>query len=144
MLKVEYEVSGPTFKYVESMWFRYKKMVKRLEELEKNIYIPSSMDMNSGIRGSGRVSNPVENEVLNADRIVNQRQVEQLQRNIYAIETVYNQLPDEYKTLVRERYWSTTKKDWNYIADKIQYSKSHAYKIRKAIIVATAEMLGLW
>lgn len=142
MLKLDYEVTEPTFKYIESLWFRYLDMVDKMKAIE--IDVIHDTDDNAGIKSKGTTSNPTEARVLRKERLRDGKQYKTLENNVKVIESVLNSLPDEYKKVVRSRYFTKYSKKWDKIAAETGYSERHARRIRDMVIVATAEKLGLW
>lgn len=139
LLKTEYDVSQSTFKHIESEWFRYPETVKEIQRIRQNIISSTSTDENIGGGKSNLPSSPTEKLAI---RLSSHKQLEYLEDLVHAIETVYNLAPDDYRKIARLRYWDKKKLDWNQVAEDVGYSRVHAIRIRKQLIVATAEILG--
>lgn len=138
-MQSDYNVPKPTFSNIEYYWYRYKKLVEEIERIRHNEILRTPIDENTGGGRSGRISDPTGNA---ATRITTHKRIEHMEEVVHAIETVYNMAPDEYRLLVRVRYWNNKRLDWDGIALECGYSKRHCQRIRKALIVATAEILG--
>lgn len=137
------ELRKPTIDYVESLWFDHHDMVKKLKELELTVSsVSNTVDENAGIRATGRISKPVEQAVIR--EMTDTKKRERLEEQIHVIETVYNMLPSDYKKVVHARYYSRERRTWAQIAKRSGYSVKQAQRVRDVVIVATAEMLGLW
>ena len=142
VLELEYEVTGPTFKYIESLWFRYPDMISKMRDIEMDVV--NYADDNADIKGKGATSNPTESVYFNRERRREGKQYKTLENNVKVIEDVLNSLPDDYKKVARSRYFTKYSKKWDEIAMETGYSERHARRIRDMIVVATAEKLGLW
>lgn len=143
-LKLDYDVTKPTFRYVESLWFRRMELIERLREIEmeSKMYEP---DENAGIKGQGKTSDPVADTVIQYEFTRQSLQYKSISEQLQAMDNVYNKLPDEYKKIVHLRYWSGKSAPmWEYVSKKTGYSERHARRIRDMIVVATAEELNLW
>lgn len=138
-MQSDYKVPKPTFSNIEYYWYRYPKLVKEIEMIRNNEIMRTQIDENIGGGRSGRVSDPTANA---ATRITTHKRIEHIEEVVHAIETVYNMAPDEYRLLIRTRFWNSKRLDWDGIALECGYSTRHCQRIRKAIIIATAEILG--
>ena len=139
LMQTEYDVSKPTFRHIESYWYKYPSLVKEIERIKIYEIMKSPTDENIGGGRSGYISDPTS---AAATRISTHKRLEHIEDIVHAIETVYNMANEPYRKLVRERYWSRDRPDWDILSERIGYSKRQAQRIRKIIIVATAEMLG--
>lgn len=144
MMKLDYDLTKSTFKYVESLWFNYKDMLKKMNDIENDVV--NQNDVNADIKAKGLTSDPTASMVFKKDYARKNKQYKTLEINVNAIDDVYNNLPDCYKEVARARYFTNSKiaHSWEEIAIKINYSERHARRIRDMIVVATAEKLGLW
>lgn len=142
MLKLDYDITKSTFKYVESLWFNYKDMIKKMRDIE--IDVTNDTDLNEDIRAKGLTSDPTSSQVFKLDYARQNKQYRTLEDNVKAIEDVLNSLPNEYVRVARARYMSRPSKSWYAISDETGYSERHARRIRDMIVTATAERLGLW
>jgi len=60
-----------------------------------------------------------------------------------AIEKVYNVVNDDYKKLIRLKYWTKAQtKTWKGIAAELHISRRQAFNWRDQIVQAVAEVLG--
>lgn len=109
MLKLDYELTGPTFKYVESLWFRYSDMVTKMNDIEKDVI--NHPDENEDIKGKGTTSNPTESMYFNMEKRREGRQYKTLEKNVKIIEEVFNSLSDDYKNVARSRYFTRHSKN---------------------------------
>lgn len=142
MLKLDYDITKSTFKYVESLWFNYRDMIKKMNDIEKDVI--NEQDENKDIKGQGKTSDPTAQEVFRKENLKRNKQYATLQANVQAIEHVLNSLPNEYARVAKSRYVSRPSKSWKKISDETGYSVRQAIRIRDMIVTATAERLGLW
>jgi RinA family phage transcriptional activator len=131
-----------TFKKVESEWYSYHKTLKEIARLREEIMNPFNEDIDENIGGgrSNQTSSPTERI---ATRLITHKQLNYLVDITNAIEQVYNALPEEYKKLVRVKYWNRDKSlQWDNIACECNVSRATAFRRRDEIIQATIEVLG--
>lgn len=133
------EVSKPTFKHIEAEFYKYHQTVREIKQLENEIIYETSRDENVGGGKGNLPSRPTERK---ATRLATHRELKYLKDVVYAIETVYNLASEEYKELIRLRYWSNRDLTWDGIANELHMSRRKAISMRDEIIMATAELLG--
>lgn len=133
-----------TIKKVESEWYNYHHTVREIGKLREAIMNPfdDEPDTNTG-GGSNSVRNPGDPTGNLATRLTTNKQISYLHTVVDAIDQVYNVLPDNYKQLVRLKYWSKNRQlTWDGIALELNVSKRQAMRWRNEIIQATVEVLG--
>ncbi|WP_017797586.1 hypothetical protein [Oceanobacillus kimchii] len=133
-----------TFKKVESEWSGYYNTLNEINRLRESIINPydDEPDTNTG-GGVNSVRNPGDPTGKLAIRLTTNKQLEYLCTVVDAIDQVYNALPDNYKELVRLRYWSKYKQyTWEGIAFELNVSERQARRWRNEIVQATVEVLG--
>ena len=133
------EVSKPTFKHIEAEFYKYHQTVREIKQLENEIIYETSRDENVGGGKGNLPSRPTERK---ATRLATHRELKYLKEVVYAIETVYNLASEEYKELIRLKYWSNRDLTWDGIANELHMSRRKAISMRDEIIMATAELLG--
>ena len=133
------EVSKPTFKHIEAEFYKYHQTVREIKQLENEIIYETSRDENVGGGKGNLPSRPTERK---ATRLATHRELKYLKDVVYAIETVYSLASEEYKELIRLRYWSNRDLTWDGIANELHMSRRKAISMRDEIIMATAELLG--
>lgn len=141
MLKLDYELNKPTFKYVESLWFDYHDMIIKMRDIELDTHIEE--DVNADIKAKGLTSDPTARQAFRKDYARQNGKYRTLERYVKTIEQVYNDLTDEHKAIARSRYFTKQSKSWEKIAQETRYSRVHAIRIRNAIIKETAKRLEL-
>jgi len=133
-----------TFKQVESEWYDYHDTLKEISKLRESIMNPfdEEPDTNTG-GGANSVRKPGDPTGNMATRLTRNKQLNHLNDIVDAIDQVYNALPDNYKQLVRLKYWSKNRQlTWDGIALELNVSKRQAMRWRNEIIQATVEVLG--
>ncbi|WP_363549581.1 transcriptional regulator [Caldifermentibacillus hisashii] len=131
-----------TFKHVEAEWYNYYHTLNEINRLREEITFPFREvdDENTGGGKSNLPGNPTERI---ATRLATNKKLEYLNEIAEAIEKVYNALPDDYKKLVRLKYWNRSNKlTWEMIANELHVSKRQAMRWRDDIVFATIEVLG--
>ena len=133
-----------TFKKTESEWYNYHHTLKEIARLREEIMNPYDEEINDPtvVKGASSVRSPGDPTERMATRLTTSRQLNYLEEVTHSIEQVYNALPDNYKDLVRVRYWSKKDLDWNAIADELHVNRATAIRWRNEIVQATIELLG--
>ncbi|MCI1574723.1 MAG: transcriptional regulator [Weizmannia coagulans] len=132
----------PTFKHIEYEIYIYHDTVKEIKRLQKDIiYANTSDDENvGGGRASTTPGRPTERI---ATRLATNKVLQNLESIAYAIETVYNESNNEYKRLIRLKYWTKPQtKTWDGIAEELNVSKRQAMRWRDEIVYKIGEKLG--
>ena len=129
-----------TFKHIEAEWYNYHHTLQEIARLREEIINPfREVDENIG-GGKSNITGDPTGRI--ATRLATSKQIQHLEEVVNAIEKVYNALPNDYKNLVRVRYWSNKKMSWDEIADEIHVHRTTAMRWRNEIIQATIELLG--
>ncbi len=138
------KITKTTFKKCEAEWFNYYKTLKEIKTLEDAIIYPfeEEPDDPTIVKGANSVRVPGDPTAKTATRLSRHKQLSYLRDVASAIETVYNELPEEHKRLVHVRYWSRKKRNWNEIAEDCSVSARQGQRWRDSIILATLEVLG--
>lgn len=130
-----------TFKKCEAEWYNYHNTLKEIAKLREEIMNPFQEE-NINLRES-KPNIPDKPTERIATRLTTHKQLNYLTEVTEAIERVYNALPDDYKKLVRLKYWNKNERlTWQGIADKLNVSERQARRWRDEIIIATIELLG--
>ncbi|WP_235851567.1 transcriptional regulator [Heyndrickxia camelliae] len=130
-----------TFKHIEAELYMYEETVKEIKALRENImFCNSNTDENIG---GGRSSLPSDPTGRIATALMTNRKLQNLESVAYAIETVYNTVNEDYKKLIRLKYWTRPQTlTWDGIADKLYVNKKTAQRWRDSIVCAIGEVLG--
>ncbi|GGB56708.1 hypothetical protein GCM10011409_37830 [Lentibacillus populi] len=132
------------FKKVEAEWYDYHHTLKEIAKLREEIMNPFDEDPDDPtiVKGANSVRMPGDPTRRMATRLTTSKQLTYLNEIVDAIENVYNALPDDYKKLVRVRYWGNKNLNWNAIANELHVNRTTALRWRDEIIQATIELLG--
>lgn len=130
------------FKKAEAEWYNYHQTLKEIADLREEIMNPFKEEQDENVGGgkSNLSGSPTERI---ATRLTTHKQMNYLVEIVDAIEQVYNVLPDDYKNLIRVKYWNKNNRlTWDGIALELSVSKRQAMRWRDDIIQATVEVLG--
>lgn len=131
-----------TFKKMEAEWYNYHNTLREIVRLEEEIMNPFKEDIDENVGGgrSTEISRPTERI---ATRLATHKQLLYLKEVTDAIKQVYDSLPDNYKKLVRLKYWNKNNDlTWEGIALELNVSEKQARRWRDKIIYSTMELLG--
>lgn len=133
-----------TIKKIESEWYNYFNTLNEITRLREEITNPFDEEpdenFGGGVNSVRSVSDPTSKM---ATRLMTSKQLAYLTEVIEAIDQVYNALPDNYKKLVRLKYWNKNNElMWDGIALELSVSKRQAQRWRNEIVQATLELLG--
>lgn len=133
-----------TFKHAEAEWYNYYHTLKEIARLREEIMLPfdENPEQINIVKGANSVRMPGNPTERIAIRLSTNKKLEYLTEIVGAIEQVYNALPDDYKKLVRLKYWNRNKLTWEMIAEELHVSRRQAMRWRDSIIQATIELLG--
>lgn len=130
-----------TFKHIESELYGYKDTLKEIEQLRQNIMFCSESDDEN--IGGGRSSFPSSPTEQRATRLVEHKKLNNLEDIANAILRVYTGLPEEYRKLIKLKYWTKPQlKTWEGIAEELHVSRRQAMRWRDEIIYAVSECIG--
>jgi len=129
---------------MEHEWYNYHNTLKEIARLREEIMNPFDEEPDTNVGGgvnSVRVPGDPTGRV--AARLMTSKQLNYLTEITETIEQVYNALPDNYKELVRLKYWSKNNQmTWEGIAFKVDKSERQCRRWRKEIITASIELIG--
>lgn len=133
-------LSKPAFQHIESEIFRYHETKKEVSRLRQEIMYGKPFDENIG---GGKSNLPGDPTGSTATAIVTNRKLQNMENIVHAIETVYEQSTDDHKSLIRLKYWTKPQTlTWEGIAQELNVGRMTAFRWRKEIVYAIAEMLG--
>ncbi|WP_424236358.1 transcriptional regulator [Bhargavaea ginsengi] len=132
------KVSSAAFRHVEAELYAYPDTVKEIKARRAELLSGGSEEL---VGGKSNLPGDPTGRV--AARIIDDKRLRELERIASAIETVMEKLDDDYKDLVRVKYWQTHRAlDWHSIAAELNVSRATAHRRRKLIVEAIAEQLG--
>lgn len=130
-----------TFKYIESELYNYTETVKEIESLRNDIIFCNSNDDEN--EGGGRGNLPSSPTERIATALTTNRKLQNLESIAYAIERVYNNVDEDYKKLIRLKYWTRPQtRTWDGIFQELNVGRTTAFRWRKEIVYTVAEILG--
>lgn len=130
-----------TFQHIESELYSYHETVKEIKRLRDEIIYGSNSDDEN--EGGGRGNLPSSPTERTATALVTNRKLQNLESIACAVETVYNGVNDDYKKLIRLKYWTKPQtKTWEGVAQEIPTSRRQAFRWRDEIVYAIGEILG--
>ncbi|MBA4543974.1 MULTISPECIES: RinA family phage transcriptional regulator [Thermoactinomyces] len=136
----EEKLKTGTFKHIESELYSYWDTVKEVRRLRAEILHSTPYFENIG---GGRTSLPSDPTGKTVTLLIAHRRIEQLEKIVEAIRTVYDRLPEEKKKLVQLKYWTTPQElTWEGIARQIPVSRRTAIAWRDEIVLQIANQLG--
>jgi RinA family phage transcriptional activator len=130
-----------TFQHIESELYSYHDTLKEIKILRDNIMFCNENDDEN--IGGGRNNLPSSPTERIATRLATHKRLIQLEEVTNSIYKVYTGLPEDYKKLIRLKYWTRPQlKTWDGIAEEIPVSRRTAFNMRDEIIYAIGEVLG--
>lgn len=130
-----------TFKHIEAELYYYHETLREIERLRKEILFEKVwQDENVGGGRSNLPSSPTERA---ANRLLTHKRLKRMEEITTAIDEVYRQLPDEYKKLVKLKYWTKPQRlTMDGIAEALNVGRATVFRWRNEIIYAIAETIG--
>lgn len=140
-MPVATKLKKATFKHIESELYSYHDTLKEIQFMRQNMIF--TRDNNDENVGGGRSSIPYSPTEAIATRLATHKKLAQLEEVTNAIEKVYTSLPEEYRNLVRLKYWTKPQlKTWEGIANEMHVNRATAIRWRNSIILSISETLG--
>jgi RinA family phage transcriptional activator len=136
----ETKLKSAVFKYIESEIYDYPDTKREIKRLREQILYGSSAEDNTG---GGRPSEPGRPTERIASRLLSNRRLRNMEEIVEAIESAYNQIPEEYQKLLRLKYWNHQSAQWKEIADKCYVHPNTATKYRRKFVHLVASKVGL-
>lgn len=143
-MSVTIKVTRLAIKKCEAEWYNYYDTLREISRLREEIQNPfvEFPDENTG-GGSNSVRNISDPTSKVATRLATSKQLNYLGEITNAIERVYGALPDNYKELVKLRYWNKQERlTWIEIGERLNISERQARRWRNEVVQVTIEMLG--
>jgi len=129
------------FRHVEAELYRYHETKREIVRLRNDIlYGKTPHDENVG---GGRSNLPGDPTGKAATLLTTNRRLEQMERVVEAIETVYDEVSEDKKRLIELKYWTRPQiLTWEGIAQKLHVSRNTAINWRNEIVLAIAKLVG--
>jgi RinA family phage transcriptional activator len=132
------KLSKAAFKHIESEIYYYNDTLKEIARLRKEIMLGGSQSDESGVR-STEVGRPTERI---ATRLLTHKRLRNLEEMTEAIESAYNTLSDDHQKVIRTKYWSKKRLNWDDVSIQCNMHRNTAMKLRKDMVYLVAEMVG--
>lgn len=133
------KIDRAIFRHVEAELYNYYRTKKQIKRLREQIMFSSVDVIKGGANSVMTASRPTE---AIATRLVENRKLRNMEEIVSAIESVYEDLDDTQKKLVRLRYFERKPWNWSRIAMECHIHEQTAYKYRREIVKAIAEEVG--
>lgn len=131
-----------TFKHIESELYSYKDTLKEIEKLRRDImYSSKDVDENnmggaSSVRVPGRPTEQI------ATRLLTHKTLRNLEEIATAINDVYNMVSDDHRRVIKVKYWSNKRLNWDDVAVQTNMHRNTAMKLRKEVVLLIADKIG--
>lgn len=134
------KLSAVQNKTIEEFWTNIDDYRKQLKFREWELTENKKDDSNIGGGKSNRISDITANKAI---ILAEDTRYQHLKNIVHTIETLYEELDDDQKTIVNMRYWDKTEMfEWQHIADELFMSVQRVLRKRNALIDETAKRLG--
>ena len=132
-------IERESWRIVEMIIRRYPDKKREYEEYISDIMSMSSSGEYLGCETSNKPQSVTEAKALK----MNSAYMDHIKKEIYAVERVYNGLREEEQKVMRERFWSTRKKNVPYLKIKsASYSERQMKRIVYKIIYQVGKIVG--
>lgn len=140
-MRVTEKLSRAAFKYIESELYSYHDTLKQIEKLRKQIIFES--DFSDENIGGGKSNIPGRPTERIATRLLTDKRLEKLEEMAEAIQYAYNALTEDHRKLIKTKYWSRKKLNWDDVAIQLNMHRNTAMKLRRDVVYLIAEKIGL-
>lgn len=137
-MPIVHGLSKAAFKHIESEIYYYNDTLKEIERLRKEIMFDKGPVDESGIRSS-EIGRPTE---LIAARLVTHKRLRNLEEITEAIEYSYNALSEDHQRVIKTKYWSKKRLNWDDVAIQCNMHRNTAMKLRKDVVFLIADKIG--
>lgn len=134
------KLSAVQNKTIEEFWTNIDDYRKQLKFREWELLENKNTDTNIGGGRSNKVSDTTAQKAM---ILAEDTRYQHLKNIVNTIESLYEELDEDQKTIVNMRYWDKTEMyEWQHIADKLYMSVQRVLRKRNALIDETARRLG--
>lgn len=127
-----------TFKHIESELYYYHDTVKEIDKLRKQIMFDKGPEDESGIR-STEVGRPTERI---ATRLLTHKRLRNLEEMAEAIEYAFHSLSEDHQKVIKTKYWSKKRYNWDDVSIQCNMHRNTAMKLRKDVVSLIADKIG--
>jgi RinA family phage transcriptional activator len=133
------------FRHVESELYAYPNRKREIDRLRLEVLSPFDEDPEDKtvVKGKNSVRNPGDPTGRTAVALASSARLVHLEQVKYAIDEVYNNLPEARQELIRLKYWTKPQRLTTLgICDNLRISESTFRRWRRKFIHDIAEILG--
>lgn len=139
-MTVANKLSKAAFKHIEAELYYYHDTTKEIERLRKEIMFGNSSDDEN--TGGGRSSIPGRPTERIATRLLTHKRLRNLEEMAEAISYSYNALSDDHRNVIKTKYWSRKRLNWDDVSTQLNMHRNTAMKLRKDVVYLIAEKIG--
>jgi RinA family phage transcriptional activator len=133
-------LSKAAFKHIESEIYYYNDTLKEIDRLRKEIMFGN--DDEDENTGGGRSSIPGRPTERIATRLLTHKRLRNLEEMAEAIEYAFNALSEDHRKVIRIKYWSKKRLNWDDVSIQANMHRNTAMKLRKDFVFLIAEKIG--
>lgn len=139
-MTVANKLSKAAFKHIEAELYYYHDTMKEIERLRKEIMFSNSSDDEN--TGGGRSSIPGRPTERIATRLLTHKRLRNLEEMAEAISYSFNALSDDHRNVIKTKYWSRKRLNWDDVSTQLNMHRNTAMKLRKDVVYLIAEKIG--
>lgn len=139
MTETKEKLKTAVFKYIESEIYDYPETLRNIKERYEHIMYASPSHDDAGVVKGGGVGRPTERI---ATELMSSTSLARLERVATAIGSAYDQMPDDYKKVIKLKYWDSRNLTMEAIASECFMHRNTASKYRKEFVYLVASKLG--
>ncbi|MFX3618711.1 MAG: transcriptional regulator [Sporolactobacillus sp.] len=140
---VKTKLRKPTFKYIENELRNYHNTLREIGALQEEIMYPYRNEKPNTAPGYNSARVPDDPTGRMGIRLANHKELKYLEGVTNAIKNVYESSPEEYQKLIRTRYWTNKRLNWDGIALELNVSRRQAIRWRDEIVETIANTIGM-
>lgn len=138
------KIEPATFRYIESEIYNLEATKKDIKKLRLEILNPTKQVDDNIVYGPLQKGEPTRTTEVMATRLMTNKMLRNQEEMVQAIESTYSKLPEEYKQVIRLKYWNPNKNmKMEHIAEECFMHRNTAGKIRKNFVRAVALEVGM-
>lgn len=138
------KIEPATFRYIESEIYNLESTKKDIKKLRLEILNPTKQVDDNIVYGPLQKGEPTRATEVMATRLMTNKMLRNQEEMVQAIESIYSKLPEEYKQVIRLKYWNPNKNmKMEHIAEECFMHRNTAGKIRKNFVRAVALEVGM-
>lgn len=134
------KLSKAAFKHIEAELYYYHDTMKEIERLRNEIMFSNSSDDEN--TGGGRSSIPGRPTERIATRLLTHKRLRNLEEMVEAISYSFNALSDDHRNVIKTKYWSRKRLNWDDVSTQLNMHRNTAMKLRKDVVYLIAEKIG--